>query len=554
MRPRLFLVAALLLVCGPAVGGEPDASYRLENRTLHRIDPKLFGHFMERPSWGEVGIEGGLVPGGRELQPGVLDRLQRMNIPILRFPGGTDVDYLDWRAMVDHGLGKGVARPVSRGHRGDRVTNNFGYDEFLRLCERLESEALLVVNLADALLGRKPVARAALDAAGLVAYCNTKLGAALPDGMQDWPALRARNGRKRPYRVAYIQLGNETWFFFGRMRKRGVASPEKFYVDCLAAYIRAIREVDPTVRMVVDAISPGVAARIRKRLGSRVDYLVQHHYLPWGIRGARRDGRPVPLTDLGDEDVWYAWVAVPNTVNERGESILAGVALDAGRKLGYDVAITEWNWNGGYWKVPQEKRALDSSFAKAIGAAGYLHAFLRAGDRVKIACQAITVGNRWGITGIRADRAAKEPVRFLPTAQVTMFYSRRHGDRLLALVPDKVGPTYVQRLQMGRIRPRRKVAYLDCLATADDRTIYLHAINRHFSKPLGIRVTLSGFAGLARKARHVIFEGRLNDRPLEGEPLEIGRFREATIPVPGPGLNAVLPPRSVSCIEIPRGE
>ena len=443
MRPRLFLMAALLLVCGPAVGGEPDASYRLENRTLHRIDPKLFGHFMERPSWGEVGIEGGLVPGGRELQPGVLERLQKLRIPILRFPGGTDVDY--------------------------------------------------------------------------------------------------------------IQLGNETWLFFARMRKRGVASPEEFYVDCLDAGIRAIRRVDATVRIVVDAISPGVAPRIRKRLGRRVDYLVQHHYLPWEIRGARIDGRPVPFRDLEDEQVWYAWVAIPNTVNEWGESILRGVALDAGRKLDYEVAITEWNWNGGYWRTPLEERPLDSSFAKAIGAAGYLHAFLRAGDRVAIACQSMAVGNRWGITGIRADRAGKDEAYFLPTAQVTMLYARHHGERLLALSPRKV-PAYVQPLQMGGIRPRHKVAYLDCLATVDDKTIYFHAINRHFSKLLTVRVELSGFSALAGGALHTILEGRLHDKPREGEPREIGRFREATIPVSGRELTAVLPPRSVSCIEIPRGK
>ena len=67
----------------------------VSNETLHRIDPRMFGQFMERPSWGEIGAEGALVPGTNQLQPKVRELLEDMEVPVIRFPGGTDVDFMD---------------------------------------------------------------------------------------------------------------------------------------------------------------------------------------------------------------------------------------------------------------------------------------------------------------------------------------------------------------------------------------------------------------------------------------------------------------------------
>lgn len=530
---------------------EAKILYIVKDEAIHQIDSNLFGHFLERPSWGEIGVEGGLIPGTHRLQPGVLERLKKMHIPILRFPGGTDVDYMDWQDMIGHAPGRAIERPISTGNQGHQVTNNFGYDEFLRLCEELSSEAILVVNLADALLKRKPLVETARHAAALTAYCNAPAGAVLPEDMQDWPAIRARNGRIKPYRVKYFQIGNETWAFMDRIRKSGEKDPENFYVKCLEAYVSAIRKVDPSVRIIADAISPKIATLIHERLGDQVHYLVQHHYMPWRIDRAIQDGKEHPLAELSDRDLWYAWIAIPNTVNDLGESIIDGVALTQGRKHGFKVAVTEWNWNGGFWGTPVNERPMDSSFAKGIGAAGYLHAFMRSGDTIEIACQSMTVGNAWGITGIRADRQGQKPAYFLPSGQVTMFYSKHHGNQLLAMNSTDV-PTFSQPFRMGGIRPKTTVAYLDTLATADRDAIYIHVINRHFSKPLEVQIDLSDFSGLSGNVLHHLFVGRLNDEPHGGEPQEIGHFEERNLTLENRRLRAVLPMRSISCLEIKR--
>ena len=157
LHKRIAWLLPLACFAAAGISAADEPRYVVLNRSLHPIDPKLFGQFMERPSWGENGIEGALVPGASTVQPAVLARLREMEIPILRFPGGTDVDVLDWRDMVDHVPGRGPARAkTSVGHEGDRVTNRFGYDEFLRLCRELRCEPLLVVNLGTRCCGGGP--------------------------------------------------------------------------------------------------------------------------------------------------------------------------------------------------------------------------------------------------------------------------------------------------------------------------------------------------------------------------------------------------------------
>jgi len=570
MIRRLALLLPLVL-CLPA-SGQPapekpamnelthvpqgKTRYVVTNKPLHKIDDRLFGHFMERPSWGEIGIEAGVVPGKHELQPSVRRLLGELHMPIVRFPGGTDVDYMDWRDMVDNVPGRGQDRPVSTGHQGHKITNNFGYDEFLRLCAELKAAPIIVVNLGDALMAKKSADDVARSAAALVAYCNMPQGAKRPEGMEDWPAVRAKNGHPAPYGVPYFQIGNETWAIKHKTPDGAALAGDDFtrqHVDCLARCVRAMRAVDPSIRIIADALNQDVSAEIRKQLGDQVTYLVQHYYMPWGLKAVAKDGVPVRADALSAQDVWNAWVAVPNGGDAAGESVLVDPKIDAIRAAGYKAAITEWNWNGGWWGLPadQGKPPLDSLLAKGIGAAGYLHAFMRSGDVIDIACQSMTVGKGWPINCIRADPEGRKEAYFMPSGQVTMFYALHHGDRLLEMEGHDV-PTYTQPYHMGGIRPRDKVAYIDALATADDRAIYFHAINRHFSEDLPVTIDLSGAGGLADAAIHHVFEGRLNDKPEEGEGMTVGRFSDRQLKLEGGVLKVTLPKRSVSIIEITR--
>ena len=526
--------------------------YRIHDKALHLIDDRLFGQFMERPSGGEIGIEAAVIPGTHRLRQDVLKLLSEMHLPIVRFPAGTDVDYIDWRDMVSNVPGRSAERPVTTGSGGETVTNYFGYDEFLRLCRQLKAEPILVVNLGDALTGRKSPGEAANHAASLVAYCNTAVGAARPTGIEDWPAVRATNGAPEPYGVHFFQIGNETGTILGKLRSDGMpqAQIEQRYVECLVAYVQAMRGVDPSIRLLADIYPEPLLAKILDKLPGQVDFWVQHVYTPHAITNARlrRDGVRVDPAQLTAEDVWKATVAIPNSFDDGGESLFDGLAVRLARQHRLRVAITEWNWNG-YWHT--KACPLDSVFARGVGDAGFLHAFMRAGDVIDIACQSMTVGRAWNFTAIHVDPNSSEPAYMLPSGQVVMFYAKHHGNVRLEMEGRDV-PTYAQPLRMGDLTPKARVATVDALATANDKALFFHAINRHFTEDVPVTLDLADFPGLAGEAVQHVFEGRLADEAGPGEPLSAGSFRDAPLKWEGSTLRILLAKRSVSIVELPR--
>jgi hypothetical protein len=103
-------------------------------------------------------------------------------------------------------------------------------------------------------------------------------------------------------------------------------------------------------------------------------------------------------------------------------------AIAQTQRLGYQLAMTEWNLNGWLkgelWPGPG---------GCGLGAAMMLHALLRRGDVIELATQSMLVGKAWGITGIHVAPGTDRPPRYLPTAEITALYRRYYGDRRLAV-------------------------------------------------------------------------------------------------------------------------
>ena len=538
-----------------ALGHASPLTIRVEDRVLHPIDPRLFGQFMERPAFnGEIGAEAAVVPGTHDLQPEASRLIRGMRIPIIRFPGGTDVDFLDWTEMIDNLPGRTTAvRPISRPHRKlcVPVSNGFGYDEFLRMCERNGSEADITVNFRDGLLGVRPLEEAAARAAALVAYCNAPVDGHLSPALAQWPRLRATNGHPEPYRVRYIQIGNETWIFDSEVRKKYPKDPEGHWLECLEAYIKAILAVDPSVKIIADAFPEPVSAKIHAEFGKSIEGYASHHYLPWGIHQVEKDGRKKDLGKLTAEEIWKAWVAIPS-MDSNGQALLVDEHLAQARKLGYKIAITEWNWNG-WWAVGKGEKgkksaapALDSLYAKGLGAASFLHSFMRQGDVLSIGMQSMLVGSHWPINSIRVDRHGKVPAFMMPTGIVTQLYSQHHGDRLMEV--ELSGQEYFsQPFTMADIKPSAHVATVDVVATRDTRanTLTIHMINRRFTGKRPVVIDCAAFGLKPQEVEIFVMEGRLNDTPRPGEPLSPAGISRKKVPLTGNRLMLDLPPRSI---------
>lgn len=258
---------------------------RVTGHVLHPVSENLFGQFLEKPSWGnETGPEAAVLPGTHRIDPRVETLLQAMEIPVVRFPGGTDVDYLDWRDMVTNANGPDSGRPNSRAqHAEPIVTNAFGYDEYGQLAERLGWKTILVVNQRDGLLTDKTPQAAAEHAAALVAY-YTGEAANLPEAFRHWPALRAANGHPAPYAVEYVQIGNETWFWTEEIKKKHGDGWIKTWADIIEVYIAAIHRISPSARIIADGHPLEVAAELSRRK-AKVDLYALHRYYPGGVHG-----------------------------------------------------------------------------------------------------------------------------------------------------------------------------------------------------------------------------------------------------------------------------
>ena len=519
---------------------------RITDRVLNTIDPRMFGQFMERPAFsGEIGIEAAVVPGTHDLQPEAARLIREMKIPVIRFPGGTDIDFLDWTDMIDNAPGrKTVGRPISRPNRKlcTPVSNAFGYDEFLRLCEHNGSEADLVVNFRDGLMEVMPLEEAAAHAAALVAYCNAPVGHRLPEGLEEWPQLRAANGHPEPYRVKYIQIGNETWMFGKEVMKKFPGDHEEHWHRCLQAYIRAILAVDPSVHIIVDAFPEEVSAKIHGEFGDSIAAYASHHYLPWEIKTVEQAGHKIDPSKLTAEEMWKAWVSVP-TFDSNGQSLLEDDHLAQARKLGTKIAVSEWNWNG-WWDIGKTKPALDSLYAKGLGAASMLHAMMREGDLITIGMQSMLLGCHWPIDSIRVDRTGKHPAFMMPTGMVSSLYSQHHGDRLLD-VELSGQEFYGQPYKMHDIKPADKVAAVDVVATRNETDLTVHMINRSFAERRKVVIDCSALGVKPQEAEILVMEGRLEDTPPNGGSQSAAWINTRKVSLTGATLQLDLPARSI---------
>jgi len=472
-------------------------TFKITNKVIATIDKKLFGQFLEKPSWeGEIGGDGAINQKTGKVLPDVLAYLKEMNIPIIRYPGGTDIDYYQWYNLIDNVPGKHAKRPAYRNYSGSgKVTadNRLGLDEFLTLCTELKTEPLLVVNIGDAFFKKMSIDEAAQSAAGFVAYCNSKVGSTVSKGMIDWAAVRARNGHPKPYKITYFEVGNEIQYFKTMKEKDLNDTIVNHYIKCLEATVNAMLAIDPTIKIITDGEVKEVSEQIKQKLGNKISYLACHFYVPWNIDEVKSDTTKIDVKTLSETDVWNAWVSTPYINPETGLSYFPKTGkYNHAADGGYELAITEWNWNGWWGKKAALNAALNSRFAKGIGAAGFLHAMMRDAGRMKIGCQSMLVGNVWDINAIRVDTTGEKPARFFPTGKVTTLLSKHHGPQLLEMSTEHQS-YYVQPYRMTCLEPAPKVAYIDAVASRNNTTLFVSFINRDYNNDTTVELDLSDF-------------------------------------------------------------
>jgi alpha-N-arabinofuranosidase len=130
----------------------------------------------------------------------------------LRFPGGNYVegDYFnerfDWKKMV----GPLEQRPGHRSCWGYWSTDGFGLPEFLGWCQDLNMEPVLAVFAGYAL--RHDYVKAGPELEPYVQEALEEIEYVTGDASTKWGAQRIKDGYPTPFKLRYVEIGNEDFF------------------------------------------------------------------------------------------------------------------------------------------------------------------------------------------------------------------------------------------------------------------------------------------------------------------------------------------------------
>src|SRR5450432_1268059 len=227
--PTLALIAAmvfslpvLLIVLSEEHPSSAQGSAAFEAELIVRADqPKgtinrnLYGQFAEhlgRDIYDGLWVgEDSTIPNTRGIRNDIIAALRKLDIPVLRWPGGCFADEYHWK----DGIGPRDKRPRRLNTWWGNVieTNAFGTHEFMDLCELIGADAYVGGNVASG---------TPQELEEWIEYMTSDSNSALAN-------LRRQNGRDKPWKVPYIAVGNENWGCGGNMR------PE-YYADVYRRY------------------------------------------------------------------------------------------------------------------------------------------------------------------------------------------------------------------------------------------------------------------------------------------------------------------------------
>jgi alpha-L-arabinofuranosidase len=146
------------------------------------------------------------------LRKDIMQMLVDMNPKFLRFPGG---NYVEGNKIEDRfpwakTLGPIEDRPGHACCWGYRSSDGMGLLEFLEWCEDMNAEPLLAVY-AGYSLGQETV-KAGPDLEPFVQEALDEIEYVTGDTNTVWGARRAKDGHPAPFKLNYVEIGNEDYF------------------------------------------------------------------------------------------------------------------------------------------------------------------------------------------------------------------------------------------------------------------------------------------------------------------------------------------------------
>ena len=311
---KFLALFALLFFAAFASGQVRVAVHEAEDGPV--IPKEIYGQFSEhlgRCIYDGIWVgPGSAIPNINGYRLDVLEALRALGVPVLRWPGGCFADEYHWQ----DGIGPRENRPrmINSNWGGTLEDNSFGTHEFLDLCEMLGAEPYISGNVGSGTVE---------ELAKWVEYMTAK------DGTQ---AERcAANGRKEPWKVKFLGIGNESWGCGGEM------TPE-FYADQYRRYATYCRNFDGNrLYKVASGASDydyNWTKVLMEKVGRRADAVSLHYYTVtnWNHKGS--------ATDFTDGE-YYDIIAKALEVEEvlRNHEVIMDT-YDPERRI--DLLLDEW--------------------------------------------------------------------------------------------------------------------------------------------------------------------------------------------------------------------
>ena len=443
---------------------------------ISRIDKRIYGSFIEhlgRAVYGGIYQPGHASADEEGFRRDVLELVQEIGVPIVRYPGGNFVSNYYW----EDGVGPVAERP-RRLELAWRSTepNLVGVNEFSAWAKKAGTEVMMAVNLGT---------RGIEAACNLLEYCNHPSGTKYSD-------LRISHGVKDPHNIKVWCLGNEmdgpwqtghkTAWEYGRLADETA---------------KAMKQIDPSLELVVCGSSntmmptyPQWEATVLEEAYDAVDYISLHTYY-----GNRFNDTPNFLAQSKDMDHFI------KTVGSTCDFVKAKKRSKKDIMLSFD----EWNvWfhanaedddtmQNRPWSVAPHLLEDKYDFEDALLVGLMLITLLKHSDRVRLACLAQLVNV---IAPIMTEENG-------PAWRQTIFYPYLHASKY----GRGIALDTALRSSRHDTKDFTDVTDVDSVAVwndeADELTIF--AVNRDLEDSITLESDLRSFPGYRLK-EHIVLE------------------------------------------------
>jgi alpha-N-arabinofuranosidase len=437
------------------------------------------------------------------------DDLMQMMIAMkpkfLRFPGGNFLegplitDAFPWKQT----LGQLEQRPGHRGSWGYRPSDGMGLLEFLLWCEDMKAEPLLAVYAGYSLNGDH------IDAGPLLQpYVDDALDEIeylIGDTKTYWGAKRAADGHPAPFKLKYVEIGNEDWFdrsgsYDGRFNQFRDAIESKYpQLICIST--------------IADAQYPN----LKVTTGKKPAVVDEHYY----------------------RNTWDMWAHASQ--------------YDNYDRKGPKIFVGEWATREG---------APTTNLIAALGDAAWMTGMERNADLIIMSCYAplfVNV-NKATATAPKAWQWDSDLIGYdalnsygSPSYYVQKLFSQYLGNKIVPVTAENIpmrDRPKTRRDSAENITPK-PVPSLFYAATKDNKTgmVYLKLVNTTGTEQ-PVHINLKGINSIADKAKQITIKG---DKPEDTNSItDREKIIPSTVEIKGikQDFEHTLPPYSVCILQL----